>query len=39
LRRGEVLGVRMRDINAGEQRLFVASGKGGRERIAVFLSS
>ena len=39
LRRCEVLGVRMRDINAGEQRLFVASGKGGRERIAVFLSS
>ncbi|HWE11883.1 MAG TPA: tyrosine-type recombinase/integrase [Solirubrobacteraceae bacterium] len=33
LRRCEVLGVRLRDINPGEQRLFVASGKGGRERI------
>jgi integrase len=33
LRRGEVLGLRLRDISAGEQRLFVASGKGGRERI------
>ncbi len=33
LRRCEVLGLRLRDINAGEQRLFVASGKGGRERI------
>ena len=33
LRRCEVLGVRLGDINPGEQRLFVASGKGGRERI------
>lgn len=33
LRRCEVLGLRLRDISAGEQRLFVASGKGGRERI------
>ena len=33
LRRCEVLGLRLRDINPGEQRLFVASGKGGRERI------
>ena len=33
LRRCEVLGLRLRDINAGERRLFVASGKGGRERI------
>jgi integrase/recombinase XerD len=32
--RCEVLGLRFGDINAGEQRLFVASGKGGRERIA-----
>ena len=34
LRRCEVLGLRLGDINPGEQRLFVASGKGGRERIA-----
>jgi len=33
LRRCEVLGLRLRDVNPGEQRLFVASGKGGRERI------
>ena len=33
LRRCEVLGLGLRDINPGEQRLFVASGKGGRERI------
>jgi integrase/recombinase XerD len=33
LRRCEVLGLRLPDVNPGEQRLFVASGKGGRERI------
>ena len=33
LRRCEVLGVRLQDINPGEQRLFVASGRGGRQRI------
>ncbi len=33
LRRCEVLGLRLQDINPGEQRLFVASGKGGRERV------
>jgi integrase len=33
LRRCEVLGLRLGDINPGEQRLFVASGKGGRERV------
>ena len=33
LRRCEVLGLGLRDINPGEQRLFVASGKGVRERI------
>jgi len=33
LRRCEVLGVRLRDINAGERRVFVAEGKGGRQRI------
>jgi integrase/recombinase XerD len=33
LRRCEVLGLRLGDVNPGERRLFVASGKGGRERI------
>jgi len=33
LRRCEVLGLRLGDVNPGEQRLFVASGKGGRERV------
>ena len=33
LRRCEALGLRLRDINPGEQRLFVSSGKGGRERV------
>jgi integrase/recombinase XerD len=33
LRRGEVLGLRLEDINAGERRVFVAEGKGGRQRI------
>jgi integrase len=33
LRRCEALGLRLRDVNPGEQRLFVASGKGGRERV------
>ena len=33
LRRCEVLGLRLQDVNPGEQRLFVASGKGGRERV------
>jgi integrase len=33
LRRCEVLGLRLGDINPGEQRLLVTSGKGGRERI------
>ncbi len=33
LRRCEALGLRLQDVNPGEQRLFVASGKGGRERI------
>jgi len=33
LRRCEVLGLRLGDINPGERRVFVASGKGGRERI------
>jgi integrase/recombinase XerD len=33
LRRCEALGLRVQDINPGEQRLFVSSGKGGRERV------
>ena len=33
LRRCEVLGLRLADVNAGERRLFIARGKGGRERI------
>jgi integrase/recombinase XerD len=33
LRRCEVLGLRMEDVNAGERRLFVAEGKGGRQRV------
>jgi integrase/recombinase XerD len=33
LRRCEVLGLRLHDIHPGERRLFVASGKGGRERV------
>jgi len=33
LRRCEVLGLRMSDVNAGERRLFIAEGKGGHQRI------
>jgi len=33
LRRCEVLGLRLADVNAGERRLFIAEGKGGRQRI------
>jgi integrase/recombinase XerD len=33
LRRCEALGLRLRDVNPGEQRLFVSSGKGGWERV------
>jgi integrase/recombinase XerD len=33
LRRCEVLGLRLADVNAGERRLFVTEGKGGRQRI------
>ena len=33
LRRCEVLGLRLSDINAGERRVFVAEGKGGHQRI------
>jgi integrase/recombinase XerD len=33
LRRCEVLGLRLADVNVGERRLFIARGKGGRQRI------
>ncbi len=33
LRRCEVLGLRLGDIKVGERRLFIAEGKGGRQRI------
>src|SRR5881392_2978294 len=33
LRRCEVLGLRLEDLSAGERRLFVAEGKGGRQRV------
>jgi len=33
LRRCEVLGLALGDVNAGERRLFVAEGKGGRQRL------
>ena len=33
LRRCEVLGLRLDDVNAGERRVLVAEGKGGRQRI------
>jgi integrase len=33
LRRCEVLGLRMQDVQAGDRRLFVAEGKGGHQRI------
>jgi integrase/recombinase XerD len=33
LRRCEVLGLRLADVNSGERRLFLAEGKGGRQRV------
>jgi integrase/recombinase XerD len=33
LRRCEVLGLRLADVNVGERRLFITEGKGGRQRI------
>lgn len=33
LRRCEVLGLRLSDINAGERRVFISEGKGGHQRI------
>ena len=33
LRRCEVLGLRLGDVNAGERRLFIDDGKGGHQRL------
>ncbi len=33
LRRCEVLGLRVQDVQAGERRLFIAEGKGGHQRV------
>ena len=33
LRRCEVLGLRLGDLRPGERRVFIAEGKGGRQRI------
>ena len=33
LRRCEMLGLRLGDVKVGERRLFIAEGKGGRQRI------
>jgi integrase/recombinase XerD len=33
LRRCEVLGLRTKDVRAGERRLFIAEGKGGHQRV------
>jgi site-specific recombinase XerD len=33
LRRCEVLGLRLEDVGVGERRVFVADGKGGRQRL------
>jgi integrase/recombinase XerD len=38
LRRCEVLGLRLGDVSVGERRLFIADGKGGRQRIVPVLS-
>ncbi|HSH60058.1 MAG TPA: tyrosine-type recombinase/integrase, partial [Acidimicrobiales bacterium] len=43
LRRCEVLGLRLEDVRLGERRVFIAEGKGGRQRLipvsARFFSS
>lgn len=33
LRRSEVLGLRLADLNPGERRVFIAAGKGGHQRV------
>ena len=38
LRRCEVLGLRLADVNIGERRLFITEGKGGRHRIVPISS-
>ncbi len=38
LRRCEVLGLRLADVNLGERRLFISEGKGGRQRIVPISS-
>ena len=38
LRRIEVLGLRLEDLNFGERRVFIADGKGGHQRIVPILS-
>lgn len=38
LRRCEVLGLRLEDINAGERRVFIVAGKGGHQRITPISS-
>jgi integrase/recombinase XerD len=38
LRRCEVLGLRLADVNLGERRLFITEGKGGRQRIVPISS-
>lgn len=38
LRRCEVLGLRLNDINPGEHRVFIAEGKGGHQRIVPISS-
>jgi integrase/recombinase XerD len=38
LRRCEVLGLRLADLNVGERRVFIAEGKGGRQRLVPISS-
>jgi len=35
LRRCEVLGLRMADLQAGEHRVFISEGKGGHQRVVL----
>src|SRR5215211_2718821 len=38
LRRSEVLGLRLGDVRVGERRVFIADGKGGRQRLVPMSS-
>ena len=38
LRRCEVLGLRMEDLHVGERKVFIADGKGGRQRVVPMSS-